>query len=145
MRKFVGNQLRNMAYKVRKNELYKVADFRAEPRLAYEDDNVHSESQSYEDDDAAQLQSFSSFSKSSRDNDASSAMSSPRLSQSSYDEKMPEEATDLPPIPAAIGGDLDYPDDTCDNSGTAPECESSAVSRPKRQCRKPDRLQISWT
>lgn len=145
VRKFVGNQLRNMAYKVRKNELYKVADFRAEPRLAYEDDNVHSESQSYEDDDAAQLQSFSSFSKSSRDNDASSAMSSPRLSQSSYDEKMPEEATDLPPIPAAIGGDLDYPEDTCDNSGTAPEQESSAVSRPKRQCRKPDRLQISWT
>ena len=72
-------------------------------------------------------------------------MSSPQLSQSSYDEKMPEEATDLPPIPAAIGGDLDYPDDTCDNSGPAPECESSAVSRPKRQCRKPDRLQISWT
>ena len=113
--------------------------------------------------DADQLQSFSSFSKSSRDNDASSAMSSPPLSQPSYDEKsmiysygetsirsepnprMPEEATDLPPIPAAIGGDLDYPDDTCDNSGTAPERESSAVSRPKRQCRKPDRLQISWT
>jgi hypothetical protein len=152
-----------MAYKVRMNQLYKVSEFRAQPRLVYDDDDVDSESQClYADDDTGRIKSFSSISKSSHDKDASSSMSSPLVYQPSYDEKsyddsyddksiryhssptMPEEAKILPPIPSAISGDIDSADDMCDN-GEVPVQEPSVVSRPRRDCKKPDRLQISWT